>query len=171
MENRQNNKQQINMRIRHYIDLALQLLLKEEHLKHLFLIYFSSIEKDILKNRNKFIKDVCLDFGYSKSDFKGNKFVKKGQFKMKTKSKSFNNEYEYIESPEYNNNRNTLYNILRKYGSNFMSEELNNDFNGNNTFFSKVKRFGTKFTRGGASRKKNTKCQCKIKLPKRRCLY
>ena len=107
-------------------------------MKHLFLIYFSSIPKYILNDRNKFIKHVCLDFGYFKSDFKGNKFVKKGQLKMESKSNSFNDEWEYIESLEPNNRRNTLYNRLRKFGNNSMSEGSNSKFNGNYTIFNRV---------------------------------
>ena len=48
------------------------------YLQHLILIYFSSMEKDILLNKDKFRKHVYLDFGYLESDFKGDKFKKKG---------------------------------------------------------------------------------------------
>ena len=43
-------KQKINKEVKHYLDLALQFLVKKEDLQHLILIYFSSMEKDILLN-------------------------------------------------------------------------------------------------------------------------
>jgi hypothetical protein len=69
-------KSEINKEVIHYLDLAIQFLLEKKDLEHLILIYFSSMEKEILLNKDKFRKRVYLDFGYSKSDFNGDKFKK-----------------------------------------------------------------------------------------------
>ena len=111
-------KSEINKEVIYYLDLALQLQLEieNEYLQHLILIYFSSMEKEILLNKDKFRKRVYLDFGYLESDFKGYKFKKRGSLKKVSK----NNEWKYIESHKYNNQENNIFkNGIKKFKSMF----------------------------------------------------
>jgi len=90
-EKKDYTKSEINKEVIYYLDLALQLDIDKEYLEHLILIYFSSMEKDILLNidwdnkKDKFIERVYLDFGYFRSDLAYKK--NKGSLKKVIKSK------------------------------------------------------------------------------------